>query len=212
MPLGKAEAFVYDYIKSNHDVREFWDGKIAALRERGLNDLEASKELSDMLLQAYATPEAVEELTGLIGQLDLMLLDWKRLAAMLLGRDIEAEIRAATSAASARPGRPLHLFPAATLREMTDASLRYEAKAQEYDAAIKKVKRLQRRVVLASLLLGSGVAAWLWLRAPTEFSWARLGASIVLALVVAFVVMLIPAWCVEQLRPRRKPDRFSGDY
>lgn len=216
---------MYDYIKSNQSVREFWEGKVAALRQEGLNDFDASARLADMLRQAYATQEAIEELTGLIDQLDIMLLDWKRLAAMLLGRDIEAEVRASAApqhwSVKARvfpaptifrsPPMP-QVFPAPTIREMNEAFVRFEAKEREYEQAIKRVKKLQQWVVLISLLIGAAVAVWLWIRAPSEFSWARVGASIVAALVVAFAVMLVPAWCVEQLRPKRKPGSLLDQY
>ena len=212
MPLPKAEGFVYDYIKSDQGVREFWEGKIVALRKEGLNDFNASARLADMLREAYATQEAIEELTGLINQLDIMMLDWKRLAATLLGRDIEAELRASAAPRHGESIVGMRINPGPTQEEMNNALLRFQAKELEYERAIIKVKTLQQLVVLVSLLVGVCVAVWLWMRAPSEFSWPRVGASVVAALVVAFAVMLVPAWCVEQLRPKRKPDRFLDQY
>jgi hypothetical protein len=197
MPLPDAEAFVYDYIKSNRSIREFWEGKIADVRRSGADDFQAAEQLADMLLHAYATPEAVEELTGLIDQLALMTIDWRRLAAMLLGRDIEIELRATLSksqSVSPPEDRFFENWPLIWKMQREERA----AKRREYESAVRRFKQLEQNIFWVSLLVGVSIAGWwLWMPSPPEFSWTRVGATLLLGLLIAFFVMLLPVWCIE---------------
>lgn len=212
MPLPRTEAYVFDYIKSNQSIREFWDRRIAELRNQGLDDFDTADRLEEILIAVYmSSAEAMDDLIGLIDQIDLMTMDWKRLALMLVGRDVDAEIRAEYS--QQKPmlfRRPFLGSPRFSPEKENEIYMRrqavFQAKVDAYNADVKRTNTAQKWVAVICPLFGVGVVGLMWLQAPWELTKHAILISVGGIFGIAFLLWLLLASCVEKMRPRRKPD------
>ncbi|MCX6968371.1 MAG: hypothetical protein NTZ46_11465 [Verrucomicrobia bacterium] len=210
MPLPRTESLVFNYIKSNHNIRDFWDKKAAELKAQGLTDFDAADKLAEMLIQVYTSQGAMDDLMGLVDQIDLMTIDWTRLAMMLIGRDIGAEIRAEYTQPS--PALRFHISPPIKPEEQSKELHRrliaFKAEEDAYNADVKIANTAQKWAALISFLVGFGLTGWLWFQFRWEFTSKNLLLSLGVAVIIGIFVWLVPAMFIEYLRPKKKPNPF----
>lgn len=92
MSLRRHEQIIFDHIKSNRNLREFWEAKIDEFRLNAKDDDEFALTLSENLALIYnGSEEAREDLEGLIDGISFLTLNYTAVAFALLGRGFRAE-------------------------------------------------------------------------------------------------------------------------
>jgi len=92
MPLGTTEQIIYDYLTNNPEIRDFWMNQISGLKAQGFDDEAIVEEIVNRFTQVYwSHQEGWADIEGLVNRISLFRADYKSVAYMLLGRDINKE-------------------------------------------------------------------------------------------------------------------------
>lgn len=217
MPLPKTEAFVFDYIKYNPDIRDFWDTRVKELNVQGLDDSVAAEKLAEILVHVYTSKEALDDLLGLVDQVDLMTMDWNLLALMLLGRDIEKEIRdtesellksSPTNIATGRHGTFLDIFPSSKIEDecLGERHAAFENAEKEYYNSIKVAKTAKLWAIVPSLILGYSLSSYFWQQTSNELTVSAFLMIALFACICACFIWPFLALIIQMCEPKQKPD------
>jgi hypothetical protein len=86
MPLNTPEQILVDFIRSNAEVRDFWNARIAKLPGLDFEDDSASWELESQLTEYYwESPENIAPIAALLGEAGLSFANPMNVADELLG-------------------------------------------------------------------------------------------------------------------------------
>lgn len=139
MSLPSVEQIILNYIQTNRNIREFWDGKIGEWRSEGKSEDEVAVALADNLQLIYMSDESArEDLEGLIDYVSIMTANYNYIAFALLNRDFRTEAVTAMIKAPTGWPEPYYIFrEGKTLGPYSYAQIRIKWADEDFTAEDK---------------------------------------------------------------------------
>jgi len=216
-----ATAFVFDYIKYNPDVRHFWETRIEEIKSEGLDDFVATKKLAQILVQVYSSKAALDDLIGLVDQIDLMTMDWSLLADALLEKGIETEIKnidadpvtitseiSAPNVSAGSPALSWRLPPPMKPEEeyLGERLAAFDNAEKKYLQSIKSAKTAKIWAAIPALFVGFILISYFKQQTSSELTVSDIPSVVIFAIVCACFVWPFLALFIQMCEPKQKPD------